>query len=233
MNANTRTALIIGASRGLGLGLATQLVSRGWHVIATARQPGQSKGLQALFAAHSEQMELEAIDVDRTGDLDALAQRQGRRRLHLLFLNAGIMGPKEQSALKASREDIAQIMWTNAVAPIRIAERLLPQVVEGGTVAFMSSHLGSVAANTSGGHELYRMSKASLNTLVRGFAVTHAQRSGVTVLSLHPGWVRTDMGGPEAPLSVEDSTRGLADVLEKRHGRDHFYLDYKGQSIPW
>ena len=100
-------------------------------------------------------------------------------------------------------------------------------------MAFMSSKLGSVKENTSGEYDLYRMSKASLNTLARGFSATHAQRSGVTVLSLHPGWVRTDMGGPEAPLSVEDSTRGLADVLEKRHGRDHFYLDYQGQTIPW
>ena len=233
MNANARTALIIGASRGLGLGLAGELARRGWHVIATARHPGHAKELQALFAAHSGQFELEAIDMDRAADHDALVQRLGRRRLHLVFVNAGIMGPKEQSVLQASREDIAQIMWTNAVAPIRIAERLLPQVVEGGTVAFMSSKLGSVAANTTGDYDLYRMSKASLNMLTRSFAATHAQRSGITVLNLHPGWVRTDMGGPQAPLSIEESVRGLANVLEKRHGRDHFYLDYQGQQIPW
>jgi len=233
MKSNDKTALIVGASRGLGLGLASELASRGWQVVATARQPGRAKGLQALFAAHSGRVEIESMDVDRAEDLETLAQRLARRRLHLLFLNAGIMGPKEQSVLKASREDVAQIMWTNAVAPIRIAERLLPQLVEGGTVAFMSSKLGSVAENTSGGYDLYRISKSSLNMLAHGFAVTHAQRSGITVLNLHPGWVRTDMGGAEAPLSIEESTRGLANVLESRHGRDHFYLDYQGKPIPW
>lgn len=230
---NDKTALIIGASRGLGLGLATELASRGWHVIGTARRPANAQKLQELAAARSGRVEIEAIDVDREVDIDALVQRLARRRLHLVFLNAGISGPQGRTAQQATREEVAQIMWTNALAPIRIAERLLPQVVEGGTVAFMSSLLGSVGLNTTGGYDLYRVSKASLNMLARGFAAAHAQRSGITVLSLHPGWVRTDMGGPDAPVGVEDSVRGLANVLESRHGRDHFYLDYQGNKLPW
>lgn len=233
MNTEARTALIIGASRGLGLGLATELASRGWHVIGTARRPVGAQKLQALVSARSGQVEIEAIDVDLEADIDALVQRLARRRLHLVFLNAGISGPQGRTVQQATREEVAEIMWTNALAPIRIAERLLPQVVEGGTVAFMSSALGSIGQNTSGGYDLYRVSKASLNMLTRSFAAAHAQRSGVTVLSLHPGWVRTDMGGPEAPLSVEESVRGLATVLESRHGRDHFYLDYQGNKLPW
>jgi len=233
MNADAKTALIIGASRGLGLGLATELASRGWNVIGTARRPANAAKLQALAAANSGKVEIEAIDVDREVDLDALEKKLARRRLHLLFLNAGISGPQGRAAAQATREEVAEILWTNALAPIRIAERLLPQVVEGGTVAFMSSVLGSVGLNTSGGYDLYRISKASLNMLTRSFAAAHAQRSGVTVLSLHPGWVRTDMGGSEAPLGIEESVRGLANVLESRHGRDHFYLDYQGQKLPW
>jgi NAD(P)-dependent dehydrogenase (short-subunit alcohol dehydrogenase family) len=124
-------------------------------------------------------------------------------------------------------------MWTNALAPIRIAERLLPRVADGGTVAFMSSVLGSIGENTSGGYDLYRISKASLNMLARGFAATAAKDRRITVLNLHPGWVRTDMGGSAAPLSVEDSVRGLADVLETRRSAKHLYLDYQGREIPW
>ena len=233
MNADARTAVLVGASRGLGLGLVAELAGRGWNVIATARQPARAQKLQELSTARSGQIEIEAMDVDREADIDAFVQRLARRRLHLVFLNAGISGPQGRTAADATRAEVADILWPNALAPIRIAERLLPQVVEGGTVAFMSSILGSVAQNTSGGYDLYRISKASLNVLSRSFAAAHAKRSGITVLSLHPGWVRTDMGGPDAPVGIEESVRGLANVLESRHGRDHFYLDYQGQKLPW
>ena len=105
--------------------------------------------------------------------------------------------------------------------------------VDGGTVAFMSSILGSIGENTSGGYDLYRISKASLNMLARSFAAVSAKDRKITVLNLHPGWVRTDMGGPSAPLGVEDSVRGLVNVLETQHGAKHLYLDYRGREIPW
>lgn len=232
MTATGKRALIIGASRGLGLGLTGELLHRGWTVVATARDPVKAEGLQQLAARHAGKSDIERIDVDKPADLDALVQRL-TGRLDLLFVNAGISGRADATAGNATREDLDQIMWTNTLAPIRIAEAVLPRVVEGGTVAFMSSILGSVTENTSGGYDLYRISKASLNMLARGFAASHAQRSGITVLSLHPGWVRTDMGGPSAPLGVEESVRGLADVLEARHARRHLYLDYQGREIPW
>jgi NAD(P)-dependent dehydrogenase (short-subunit alcohol dehydrogenase family) len=124
-------------------------------------------------------------------------------------------------------------MWTNSLSPVRIAGRLLPQVIGGGCVAFMSSILGSIAGNESGGYELYRISKASLNMLARGFAATAGKDKKLAVLNLHPGWVRTDMGGPQAPLSVEESVRGLTDVLEKQRTAGHWYLDYQGRELPW
>jgi NAD(P)-dependent dehydrogenase (short-subunit alcohol dehydrogenase family) len=132
-----------------------------------------------------------------------------------------------------SRTDLAHVMWTNALSPVRIAGRLLPLVNTGGTVAFMSSIMGSITENSSGGHELYRISKTSLNMLARGFAATAAKDKALAVLNLHPGWVRTDMGGPSAPVGVEDSVRGLADVLETRRGAGHQYLDYQGRELPW
>jgi NAD(P)-dependent dehydrogenase (short-subunit alcohol dehydrogenase family) len=229
---NGKTVLLIGASRGLGLGLAGELASRGWQVIATARDPAKALELVAL-AARTGRIEIEKLDVDDVGQLEALAARIAGRHLDLLFVNAGISGPRDQSVADLSRVDVAQVMWTNALSPVRIAGRLLPQVVAGGTVAFMSSILGSIAENTSGGYELYRVSKASLNMLARGFAATAGKEKNLVVLNLHPGWVRTDMGGPQAPVSVEESVRGLAAVLETPRTAGHRYLDYQGRELPW
>ena len=228
-----KTALIVGASRGLGLGLARELHSRSWRVIATARKPAQAKALQELTARASGQVEIETIDVDKSEDIEGLAQRLSGRRLDLLLLNAGISGPAGRSVENATREDVAQVLWTNAIAPLRIAQRLLPQVADGGTVAFMSSALGSIAENTSGGHDLYRASKVALNMLTRGFALGVARQRRIPVLCLHPGWVRTDMGGPGAPLEIQESVSGLADVLEATHKQAHRFLDYTGREIPW
>jgi NAD(P)-dependent dehydrogenase (short-subunit alcohol dehydrogenase family) len=227
-----KTVLLIGASRGLGLGLAGELAGRGWRVIATARDPGRATELAALVE-RTGRIEIEKLDVDDVGQLEALAARIAGRQLDLLFVNAGVSGPRDQSVADLSREDLAKVMWTNALSPVRIAGRLLPFVVTGGCVAFMSSALGSVTENNSGGFELYRVSKASLNMLARGFAATAAKEKSLAVLNLHPGWVRTDMGGPHAPVGVEESVRGLVDVLETQRSAGHRYLDYTGRELAW
>jgi NAD(P)-dependent dehydrogenase (short-subunit alcohol dehydrogenase family) len=229
---NGKTVLLIGASRGLGLGLAGELARRGWQVIATARDPARATELAAL-AERTGGIQIEKLDVDDVGQLEALAGRMADRRLHMLFVNAGISGPRDQSVADLSRVDVAQVMWTNALSPVRIAGRLLPLLVPGATVAFMSSVLGSITENTSGGYELYRISKTSLNMLARGFAATSGKDKQLVVMNLHPGWVRTDMGGPQAPVSVEDSVRGLVDVLETRRNAGHAYVDYQGRELPW
>lgn len=229
---NGKTVLLIGASRGLGLGLAGELARRGWQVIATARDPARATELAAL-AERTGRIEIERLDVDDVGQLEALASRLASRSIDLLFLNAGVSGPRDQSVSDLSRENVAQVMWTNALSPVRIAGRLLPLMVTGGCVAFMSSIMGSISGNSSGGFELYRISKTSLNMLARGFAATAGKDKSLVVLNLHPGWVRTDMGGPSAPVGVEESVRGLADVIETRRGAGHRYLDYQGRELPW
>ena len=123
-------------------------------------------------------------------------------------------------------------MYTNAVAPIRIARWLLPLVHGGGTVAFIS-HMGSIADNRSGGMDLYRASKAALNSLTRGFVANDVGDRPITVFTMHPGWVRTAMGGPDAPLAIEESVAGLADVIEARRVLGHRFLDYQGAELPW
>ena len=126
------------------------------------------------------------------------------------------------------------MLMTNAVAPIRLARAFLDRVRDPtGVVAFMSSGLGSVANKTDSYSDLYSASKAALNSLSRSFAASLAGRR-VTVLAIAPGWVRTDMGGSGAPLSVEESARGIVDVLESHAGSGrHGFLDYRGQEVPW
>ena len=218
-----RTAIIIGASRGLGLGLAAELTRRGWQVTATQRTP--SPELAAVAG-----VTVESVDIDDAAAVAALATRQPGP-FDLVFVNAGVMGPRHGSADKVSGDELAALMMTNAVAPIRTARALLGAVRPGGTIAFMTSILGSVALRQHGMAELYSASKAALNSLTRGFAATEA--GDLAVLSLHPGWVKTDMGGDGADIDVATSVTGLADVVEAETGPGHRYLDYTGKTLPW
>jgi NAD(P)-dependent dehydrogenase (short-subunit alcohol dehydrogenase family) len=148
-------------------------------------------------------------------------------------MNAGVKGPELQSADQVTPAELLDLMQVNAIAPVHVARALLSKVKKGGTVAFMSSKMGSVALNDSGDWELYRASKAALNSLVRGFHARDATPRSVKVLTLHPGWVRTDMGGAGATLSVAESVRGLVDVIEHHRSPDHRFLDYAGNTLAW
>jgi NAD(P)-dependent dehydrogenase (short-subunit alcohol dehydrogenase family) len=233
MSEHKRTALIVGASRGLGLGLATELARRGWQVIATMRSAEVPAGLAAAVAKSAGRISTATVDVDSVASVDALVAGLARRKLDLLFVNAGIAGPKHQSVDAVTSEELVALFTTNTIAPLRIARRLLPGVADGGTIAFMSSRMGSVADNLSGGMDLYRASKAALNSLTRSFVATAAHDRKVAVLTLHPGWVRTDMGGAAAPLSIAESVSGLVDVIETPQTAKHRFLDYQGAELPW
>jgi NAD(P)-dependent dehydrogenase (short-subunit alcohol dehydrogenase family) len=233
MSEHRKSALIVGASRGLGLGLATELARRGWQVIATVRTPDVPGDLAAAVAKSSGRISTAKVDVESKSSVDALVSMLSKGKLDLLFLNAGIAGPKHQSVDEVTAAELAALFTTNSIAPVRIARRLLPNVVDGGTVAFMSSRMGSVADNLSGGMDLYRASKAALNSLTRSFVATAAHDRKVSVLTLHPGWVRTDMGGAAAPLSIAESVSGLANVIESAQTAKHRFLDYQGAELPW
>lgn len=226
-----KTALIVGASRGLGLGLAQAYVSRGWRLIATARGP--APGLEDLAARHPEQVRLARLDLVDQGDQERLAQQLQGEKLDLLFVNAGISGPADQSLAALDSSQVGDIVWTNAFAPVRLAQRLLPLVPDGGQVAFMSSLLGSITENTSGIWDLYRVSKAAQNMLARSFFARDVAGRPIAVLSLHPGWVQTDMGGANAPLGVAESVEGLVAVLERETAPGHRFVDYRGDALGW
>ena len=221
-------ALIIGASRGIGLGLAEELAARGWHVFASERSP--SEGLAQ--AAEDAAIEVVTADVNDPASISALTGKIESGSLDVVLLNAGIMGPESQSVDVVSADEVSEIVMTNAVGPARAAKALLPLLRDGGILAFMTSRMGSIA-ESSGGYDLYRMSKAAQNILARGLFEQGAKRRGIAVLSLHPGWVQTDMGGSGATLTVGESVRGLAEVLSAEHPAEHRFLAYDGSQIPW
>jgi NAD(P)-dependent dehydrogenase (short-subunit alcohol dehydrogenase family) len=228
---DVKTALIIGASRGLGLGLVEEHLARGWSVTATVRTG--SAELEALAARASGRLAIERVDITSRPDVADLAHRLAGRRFDLVFLNAGIMAGRGVPLADVPDEELVGIFMTNAVSPIRVADALIGCVAPNGTVAFMSSILGSIATNEDGRAELYRASKAALNSLIRSFCARHRDVA-FTCLAVHPGVVRTSMGGPTAPLDIATSVKGVADMLEKRAGTGgHAFVDYRDQVIPW
>ena len=134
---------------------------------------------------------------------------------------------------QVTADELASLMMTNAISPVRTARVLLPLVKDGGTVAFMSSLLGSVERRTHAVAELYSASKAALNSLTRGFAAKDVGGRKISVLNFHPGWVRTDMGGSGADIDVATSVTGMADVLEEDQVAGQRYVDYTGKELAW
>ena len=225
----TKNALIIGASRGLGLGLVQRLKEDGWAVTATVRDKNRAEALHAVPDVHIEQ-----LDMDDAGSVNALHERLQDQVFDLLFVNAGVKGPDNQTPGAATAHEVAQLFWTNSVAPISLAqcftENLHPDT---GVLAFMSSGLGSITSPDAPELALYKASKAALNSLTNTFVSQLGDRK-LTVLSLHPGWVKTDMGGEGADIDVATSTRGLIDQVDAYAGKGgHFFLNYKGETLPW
>ena len=224
--------LVIGASRGLGLALAEEYLRRGWHVVATERQASRS-GLRDLSRVAEGRLEIEMVDVDHPDQVAGLRSHLSGRSFDVLFVNAGVMNDDRETIADVSTDEFVRVMVTNALSPLRAIEALQDLVAVRGTIAVMSSGLGSVADNQRGGFEVYRGSKAALNTFLRSYAARHANDPR-TLLLMAPGWVRTDMGGPEAHLSIEESIPNLANTMDAQAGKAGLqYLDYLGNTIPW
>jgi NAD(P)-dependent dehydrogenase (short-subunit alcohol dehydrogenase family) len=225
------TALIVGASRGLGLAMVEEYLKRGWSVIATARGP--SKGLDSLRDKAGARLAVESVDIVDQDQVAALRRRLDGRTLDLLFVNAGISNGHDDTVASVSTEDFIRTMVTNTLSPMRVVEAFEGLVPAGGTIGVMSSGLGSVADNDHGGWEVYRGSKAALNTLMRSFAARNKSDPRAMVI-IAPGWVRTDMGGPQALLSIEESIPGVVDTLLAQAGRPGLrFLNYKGETVRW
>lgn len=225
----TKTALIIGASRGLGLGLVERLREAGWNVVATVRDPARAPALAELKG-----VQVQTLEMNSTEQLDALQAQLKGQTFDLLFVNAGVKGPDQQNAEQAQRAEVGDLFMTNSVAPIRVAQRFAAQLnPKGGVIAFMSSILGSVGIPDAPEMALYKASKAALNSMINSFVVQLGD-TPLTVLAMHPGWVKTDMGGEDAEIDVLTSTRGMLEQVQAASGKGglHF-INYKGETLVW
>ena len=232
-NHGAGTILIVGASRGLGHAMAAEYLKKGWHVVGTVRGGGARTKLHDLADASAGRLEIEVVDICEPTQVTALRDRLSGRVIDTLFVNAGVTNDPQETIAEVTTDEFVRVMVTNALSPMRVVEKLQDLVPSTGLIGVMSSGQGSIANNETGMREVYRGSKAALNMFMRSFAARHAARPRAMVV-MAPGWVRTDMGGPDARLSIEDSVPSLVDVLLSKHGRPGLvYLDYLGNTVPW
>ena len=235
-NTNTNpphgTVLLIGASRGLGFALAKEYTDRGAQVVATVRGTDRT-ALHDLRDDAEGRLEIEHVDITVPEQVRALRDRLADRAFELLFVNAGVSNGEEDTVVDVTTEAFTRLMVTNALSPMRVVETLGDLVDPKGTIAIMSSGQGSIANNERGGFEIYRASKSALNQLMRSYAARHRD-DGRTLLLTAPGWVKTDLGGPNARLTIEESIPNLVDTVDAQRGRPGLqYLDYLGQTVAW
>jgi NAD(P)-dependent dehydrogenase (short-subunit alcohol dehydrogenase family) len=224
--------LLIGASRGLGYALAAEYLDRGSDVVATVRGP-QRTALHDLHDAAGGRLEVEHVDINVPVQVESLRDRLATRTFDLLFVNAGVANAQEDTTANVTNEEFTRLMVTNALSPMRVVETLGELVVRTGTIAIMSSGQGSIANNERGGFEIYRASKSALNQLMRSYAARHHGDSR-TLLLMAPGWVRTELGGPDARLSIAESIPRLVATVGAQRGRAGLqFLDYRGETVAW
>lgn len=222
-----RTVVITGANRGLGLEFARQFVAAGAKVVGTARDPESATELAATGAR------VLPLDVTDGASVAALAEALAGTEIALLVNNAGINGGVSTKE-GVDYERIARILEVNTIGPMRVTHALTPHLVAAGdaSVVNISSIMGSIE-RTGGGGLGYRESKAALNMFTRSYAMEHRD-DGMVCIAVHPGWVKTDMGGERAPLTPEESIRGLRRVIEglspEHSGR---FFQHDGEELPW
>jgi NAD(P)-dependent dehydrogenase (short-subunit alcohol dehydrogenase family) len=235
---NPKNILVVGAEKGLGLGLVNEFLKRGYRVTGTSRPGTDAAALEEAAQRCPGQLNILWVDINVPASVDTFAASLSGETFDILFYNAGIFGPVHQSLLEVTDDEVTALFLTNAVSPVRLAKKLIGHLpVQGGMIAFMTSHRASITNNTEGAVELYSASKAALNQLTRSLYF-HAKPLGHTILNVHPGWVNTDMGTLNGTVSyeieLEESVTGVADVVEAHSGSgEHSYVDYQDRPLPW
>lgn len=227
---NMKQLLITGANRGIGLEFTQQYLANGWRAYATYRQtPGTH-----LTALACDQLTLLPLDVTQDDSILALQQQLNGIDLDLIINNAGIFGPRDQTLGTVSRQTWLEVLNVNSVAPLMLAQALESNLAsKGGTLAIVSSRMGSIDENDSGELYIYRSSKTAVNQVVKSLSID-LKSQGITVVALHPGWVRTDMGGPNGAIDTQTSVRGLRQVLATLSSNDSGrFINYDGSAIAW
>ncbi|MGS0891581.1 SDR family oxidoreductase [Burkholderia stagnalis] len=232
-NRKAPAILLVAASRGLGLAMAEEFLKKGWNVVGTVRDGSARTKLHDLADRFDGRLEIETLDICEPAQLAALRERLSGRRFDMLFVNAGTTNDPNETIGEVTTDEFVRVMITNALAPMRTVETLQDLVAADGLIGVMSSGQGSVANNVNGMREVYRGSKAALNQFMRSFAARQADTPRAMVL-MAPGWVRTDLGGPDARLTIEESVPSLVNVLVAKHGHPGLeYFDYLGRTVPW
>lgn len=225
-------ALLIGASRGLGYAMAAEFVGRGWGVLGTVRTASAPR--ERLKADHPCAVDIETLDLTDHDQIRAVRGRLAGRRFDIVFINGGVANrsPSDTFA-EVADEEFAHVMTTNVLGVMRAVEAFGDLVRPGGVVGVMSSGQGSIANNTNGTNDIYRASKAALNQAMSSYGARQRNRDCAVVL-MAPGWIRTDMGGANAPFGVEDAMPQVVDgLIEQMDHAGLRFVDRHGQSVPW
>jgi NAD(P)-dependent dehydrogenase (short-subunit alcohol dehydrogenase family) len=216
----------------LGLGLTKKYLELGYNVIATERKQSATSKLAQLKEQAGNKLRIEYADINHPEEIKALRKNLDGNALDILFVNAGVSGVGKQNVGEITNAEFLHVMLTNSLSPMRSIEAFEDLVKKEGTIAVMSSAMGSIEANNQGGMELYRTSKAALNMFMKNYSLRSAK--GKTLLAVMPGWVRTDMGGENATLDVETSVEGMVKTLAAHEGKGGLkFVDYQNQNIPW
>jgi NAD(P)-dependent dehydrogenase (short-subunit alcohol dehydrogenase family) len=225
------TVLITGANRGLGLEFSRQYAADGWRVIACARH-ADAPALQALVAAEP-RVSAHALDVTDPAGVDRLAAALSGTPIDVLLNVAGVMGSKRFGATDYA--EWTRVLAVNVLAPMKMAEAFVEHVAasEEKKIVTLTSRMGSIGDNSSGGYYAYRSAKAAANAVMKSLALDLAGR-GIIAVPIHPGWVRTDMGGSSAPLEAPDSVAGMRKVIAGLTPADSGkFLQYEGKELAW
>ena len=226
--------LVTGANRGLGLGFVKNYLGKNVNVVGTTRDLKSSKELMAIKERFPDNLEIFELDLLKESAGDTLANFLGERPIDILINNAGI-GSTNQHFQAVSPKPWLEGLKVNLIAPLMVTQSIIDNVKKGvdKKIYFLSSQLGSIGDNTSGGMYIYRSSKTGLNQVVKSLSVD-LKPQGITVVSLQPGWVKTDMGGPNAPVSIDESVEGMMQVIDATDISDTGrFLNYDGKELPW
>jgi NAD(P)-dependent dehydrogenase (short-subunit alcohol dehydrogenase family) len=230
-----RTTLVTGANRGLGLEFARQYAADGWRVYAGCRSPGEASELLELAAGSAGLVEMLELDVTDARSIRAAATKVRGEPIDLLVNNAGVGSPKGQRIGGLDYAAWLRVLDTNALGPMRVVEAFLENVTQGGEkkIVTITSGMGSIADNSSGGAYAYRSSKAAVNMVMKSLSLDLAPR-GITCIVMNPGWVRTDMGGAGGKLEPRESIAGMRKVIAKLDQSDSGkFFNYDGGTYPW
>jgi NAD(P)-dependent dehydrogenase (short-subunit alcohol dehydrogenase family) len=230
-----KTVLVTGANRGLGLEFARQYAADGWNVLAGCRNPSKAQALQRVSQDMKGRLTLVEIDVTDARSVKRAAAEVGEGAVDLLINCAGVMGKSDQTIGTIDYDDWSRVLDVNVMGPARVTEAFLERVVQSSsrTIVTITSGMGSLADNTSGGYVPYRTSKAAVNMVMRSAAIDLARQRVICVV-MNPGWVKTDMGGPGARLTPEQSVTAMRRLIGRLGPKDSgkFY-NYDGREYPW